>query len=255
MKYIALYSYRELVRERFVHILFFGAFLRLLLCFPLGTLSFEERGRVLYHFGFSAISFTAVGLALFLGSSRLNKEFERQTSLIVLARPITRQDFFLGKWLGLGLLLGIIVMGLTLILYVLMTSVLQEHVHFRDVVFCGSGIALEALILMTLTMSSSLFLRNSICFFFGLGIYLFGNFIPDFVFFAERSKDATLIQISRFVGWILPELYRLNWRSLTLAEKQLPSWSEFLWSMVHGLTWTGLILWLGVMIFRRKDLV
>lgn len=255
MRSIAIYSYRELVRERFVHILFFVALLLFGFCFPLGSLSFEERTRVLFHFGFAAISFTAVGLSLFLGSSRMAREFERQTSLIVLARPISRTDFYVGKWLGIILLLGIVTFGLTLILYGLLVLVLDENLSFLAILRVGCGIGLEVSVLTSLTMMASLFLRSSICFFFGLGVFLFGNFLPDLEFFATKSKDPQFILFSKVSQYLVPQLYRFNWRSLYLTQHNLPDWSEFLGVTVHGLLWTAFFVFIGLRIFRRKDLV
>jgi ABC-type transport system involved in multi-copper enzyme maturation permease subunit len=256
MRYsLALYSYRELVRERFVHILFFGALLLFAFCFPLGSLSFEERTRVLYHFGFASIYFTAVGLSLFLGSSRMTREFERQTSLIVLARPITRKDFYLGKWAGIAILLAVIILGLSVILYGLLNFFLEDKVPLVDLLKAAIGVGLESLILTSLTLMGSLFLRSSICFFFGFGVFLFGNLLPDLEFFANKSKDPGFMAFAKISHYVVPQLYRMNWRSLNLAQNHEPSWREFALVSLHGLAWTALFLVLGVWIFRRKDLV
>ena len=70
------------------------------LSFLLGALSFQEKQRILAHFGWLAIQLSSLGISLFLGSYWLHNEMDRQTCLLILARPIARDQFLLGKFLG-----------------------------------------------------------------------------------------------------------------------------------------------------------
>lgn len=98
---IAKTTFRELLREKIFHIFIIIAFLFFGLSFLLGSLSFDEQKRILLHLGFAGINLALVGISCGLGSFSISREIERQTCLLILARPLSRTTFYLGKWLGI----------------------------------------------------------------------------------------------------------------------------------------------------------
>jgi Cu-processing system permease protein len=251
MKTIALSTFRELIRERLVHIVFFIALILFALSFVLGSLSFDEQARILFHLGFASIELALVGISIFVGTSLLPKEIERQTCLIVLSRPIDRAQYYCGKFFGVALINAVIAFILTLLLWIICGPAFSL-LHFLMV---GCGAFFESLILLALAFLASLFLRPAVALFFTIGIFLVGNWLNDLAYFSEKSKDPAFIFLGRATHEILPQLYRTNWRSFYILENRLLSGTEFLGVTLHVFGWTlGLIL-IGTFIFRRKDLV
>lgn len=68
--------------------------------------------------------FSLPGLVLFfsLGSGWLHKELDRQTCLLVLARPVSRTQFFLGKFLGIWIFVFRPPVLMSLLLFVLLQA-------------------------------------------------------------------------------------------------------------------------------------
>src|SRR5688572_46674 len=97
---LAKTSFRELVRERVFWLVAGLAIFLLCLSLLLGELSFDERERLLWDFGLAAAEIGALAMALFSGSYLIPREVERQTCLLILAKPVSRFQFLLGKWLG-----------------------------------------------------------------------------------------------------------------------------------------------------------
>ena len=255
MMILATSIYRQLVRERYVHAVFWIALLFFLLCLPLGSLSFEEQERVLFHFGLLAVHWTLLGLALVIGCGRLSQDLERQSLFLLLARPLSRGQLYFSQWLGQGLLLGTIGGLLLLVLDLLLRFVVGLHLSALIELQIFTGILTEALVLMALGMFFSLFVRPAVSFFASFGVFLFGNWLPDLQYFAEKSKDPLWMGFAKFVPWIFPQLYRLNWRSLDIAKRELLTWNDWSISIFHGSSWIFLLLAVGVFSFRRKDLV
>ena len=85
-------SLLEFMREKIVWICMFIAVALIALSFLLGALSFQEKQRILAHFGWLAIQLSSLGISLFLGSYWLHNEMDRQTCLLILARPIARDQ-------------------------------------------------------------------------------------------------------------------------------------------------------------------
>lgn len=248
---VAMITFREMIRERFVHIILFLSAVLFLFSLLLGSLSFDEQTRILIHLGLAAIQISIVGIAAFVGSSIITKEIERQTCLIVLARPISRSQFYLGKFLGIvginfliSLMLGVILWGFS-----------QGAVRLFELLTIVWGSFLESSIIIAVAMFFSQALRPAIALFSTIGIFIIGNWLEELVFFAKKSENPAFELFAKVIHDGLPQLYRTNWRSYHLLEKHLLSATQVGWVTLHAISWTLFLLLLGTFIFRRKDLV
>ena len=97
---LAKTTLQEMLREKVFSIVLLIAVALLGLSFLLGALSFAEQRKILADFGFLAIEIGLLGVSLFSGSYLISKEIEKQTCLLILSRPVSRQQFILGKILG-----------------------------------------------------------------------------------------------------------------------------------------------------------
>jgi len=245
----------QLVRERYVHAVIWVSLLFFLFCIPLGSLSFEEQERVLFHFGFLAVQLTTLGLGLVIGSGRLNQELERQTSFLILARPVSRLQFYFGMALGQIVVLALICYFLSFVLELLLRFYVGLSLPWSASLQVATGILFEAIIVMVFATMMSLFVRPTLAFFASFGLFLIGNWLPDMDYFATKSKDPLFIGFSKVFSQISPQLFRLNFRSLDLMARDLLPFSELGFALLHGLFWMLTFGSLGFLIFRRKDLV
>ena len=107
---IALNTFREIVRNRFLYLILFFAFVFLIFSLALGSLTIAESAdRVIVDFGLAMIEIFGLIGVLFVGSQLLFKEIEGKTIFLILSKPIRRQDFILGKFLGFAATLFCIV--------------------------------------------------------------------------------------------------------------------------------------------------
>ena len=67
----------------------------------LSLLTVGDEAKIIKDVGLSAISIFGVLTAVFVGVSLVFKEIEKRTIYIMLARPVRRWEFILGKYLGL----------------------------------------------------------------------------------------------------------------------------------------------------------
>lgn len=106
---IAINTFREAVRDRVLYgVLAFGTAV-LLFTLALAELSLDQQRRVVLDVGLASLSFFAVVVAIFLGSSLLYKEIERKTLYVILPKPIRRHEFLLGKYVGIVLTGGVFI--------------------------------------------------------------------------------------------------------------------------------------------------
>jgi len=98
---IALNAYREAIRDRVLFGVLGLAAASLLLGFSIAWLSVADQVRILADHGIVTISWLSNLVAIFLGASFLYKEIELRTLYVILAKPVTRWEFVLGKYFGI----------------------------------------------------------------------------------------------------------------------------------------------------------
>ncbi len=98
---IALNAFREAVRDRILFGVLGLALASLIFGTSLAWISVSEQVRVLIDHGIVTISWLSNLVAIFLGASFLYKEIELRTLYVILAKPVARWQFVLGRYLGI----------------------------------------------------------------------------------------------------------------------------------------------------------
>jgi Cu-processing system permease protein len=249
---IATNTFREIIRDRVLYGIVVFALLLIGVSLALGELSFAEQARISANFGFTGIQLSASILAIFVGSSLVAKEIEKQTILTLLARPITRSQFLVGKFFGLILVIGTVMFGLG--------AVLAVTVHFLKLVLGLNflialyGVMLEALILTSIALFFGSFSRPIMTVIFTASLFLIGHWISSLSFFIEKSQSMTFKTVSTIIQKILPDLERFNWRSGPIYDTTVSA-GELAGTSVYALGWIVLLIAATTLIFRRRDFV
>ena len=93
-------------------ILYFIGFFSLLLILAqriIPEIAAGTHEKILLDVGIGAINILSVIVAVFVGTSLINKEIEKRTLLMLIPKPISRAELILGKHLGLTAVLGVMV--------------------------------------------------------------------------------------------------------------------------------------------------
>ncbi|MFT3775607.1 MAG: ABC transporter permease subunit [Minicystis sp.] len=116
---IALNTYRESVRARILLGLAGVAFAVSFYSLVVGAFTLRNAPRVVSDLGVASISLFSIFVAIIIGSTSLHRELEQKTIFPILARPIRRGEYLVGKYLGTLLTIAVFVMadaGLVLML-------------------------------------------------------------------------------------------------------------------------------------------
>ena len=108
---VMLNTYREAVRARVLHGLFALALATAGYCMVVGQLSTGNAPRVLSNLGSASVALYGAGVAIVLSATALHREIELKTLFPILARPIARWEYVVGKYLGTLLTLAVFVLG------------------------------------------------------------------------------------------------------------------------------------------------
>src|SRR5439155_26184005 len=100
-------TFREAVRDRVLYNLVFFALLMIAAAILVGQISIGIEQIVIVSLGLSAISVIGLLIAVFIGVGMVSKEIDKRTLYALLAKPVRRWEFLLGKFAGLVLTLTV----------------------------------------------------------------------------------------------------------------------------------------------------
>ncbi len=98
---IMMNAYREAVRARVLYGLLAFALAACAYSVIVASLSIDQQTRVVSDVGSAAISLCSVLVSIVLGATALYRELELKTIFPVLARPLHRYEYLLGKYFGI----------------------------------------------------------------------------------------------------------------------------------------------------------
>ncbi len=119
---IALNTYRESVRARILIGLAGVAFAVSIYSIIVASFTLDSAPRVVADLGSASISIFAVAVAIIIGATSLHRELEQKTIFPILARPITRTEYLVGKYLGTLLTLAVFILADTGLVLLLVTA-------------------------------------------------------------------------------------------------------------------------------------
>ena len=108
---VMLNTYREAVRAKVLHGLFGLSLATAGYCIVVGQFASAAAGRVLSNLGSASLALYGVFVAIVLSATALHREIELKTLFPILARPISRSEYLVGKYLGTLCTLALFVIG------------------------------------------------------------------------------------------------------------------------------------------------
>jgi Cu-processing system permease protein len=249
---IARNTFREIIRDRILVGILVFALLLVCLSVVLGQLTFTEHARLSANFGLTGIHISVVVLSIFVGSTLVSREIEKQTVLTLLARPISRTQFVLGKFLGLAFVEIAIMLGLSIVLWLLVSYLgLSFGTAFGIALF---GIFLEGLLMTSVTMFFGSFAKPMMTVMFAVSVFLGGHWVQSLDFFIKKSNSAQFTAVASLVSKVVPDLEQVNWRSAPIYQTVIPG-QEIATSFLYILIWIVCLQTFTALIFRNRDFV
>jgi ABC-type transport system involved in multi-copper enzyme maturation permease subunit len=108
---VALNAYREAVRARVLLGLAGVGFAVAFYSMVVATFTLTDAPRVVADLGSASISIFSIAVAVLIGATALHRELEMKTILPLLARPIRRSEYLVGKYVGTMLVVCVFVLA------------------------------------------------------------------------------------------------------------------------------------------------
>jgi ABC-type transport system involved in multi-copper enzyme maturation permease subunit len=248
---VAANTFRETVRERVLYNLVFFAFVMTLAGLLLGQLSIQQDEKIIKDIGLAAIDLFGTVIALFIGVGLVSKEIERKSLYPLLAKPLTRSEFFLGKYLGLAftLLVNVTVMTLGVYLTLLYTGASVDLVLLGAVYPLYLGLLLTTALAMLFSSLTSVTLASVGT----LGCILAGRYSDVVRNMREVAPDTP--------RWLVDGLYYFipNFRNFDFKNRvaygEAVSPDVLVLVTLYAGVYIALALGAGLLSFRTRDLV
>jgi Cu-processing system permease protein len=247
---IGLNTFRENLRDKILYNLLVFAVLLISLSILLADLTIMEHRKIVTDMGLASINLVGVIIAIFVGIGLVSKEIERRTVYTIMARPISRTQFILGKYLGL---IFTLVVNLGIMLLVFLLTLQAYHAPAHAALFQSLALIFVELLLMTaLALFFSTFTSATLSAVFALSLYVLGHLTTDMRAIAAKSTSEPLKQLMNALYYLCPNLEMLNIKGQA-AMGQAASMSFMALAVGYGLLYTAFLLTAACVVFRSRD--
>src|SRR4030088_2717871 len=177
---VALNPFREAVRDRVLYNLVFFALLMMAAAVAVGQISIGIEESVMVSLGLSAISVIGLLISIFIGVALVSKEMEKRTLYALLAKPVRRWEFLLGKFGGLLLTLAGNMAAMAAGLFFVMLYV-KHALQSSDAVVLVAVyfIWLKLALVVALALLFSCYTTPLLAILFTAGLYISGLFVKE----------------------------------------------------------------------------
>jgi ABC-type transport system involved in multi-copper enzyme maturation permease subunit len=251
---VAINTFREAVRDRVLYNLIFFALLMMGAAILVGEISVGIERLVIINLGLAAISIFGLIMAVFIGVGLVYKEIEKRTLYSLLAKPIRRGEFLVGKYGGLLLTLvvntSLMTLGLAVALFYVGRPFLRSDASILIAVYF---IVLELALVTALALFFSCFSSPVLSTLFTLGIYLTGMFAADIRDFGDLTRNPVVQGVARLLYYLVPNFHNFNAIAAAAHGETIPL-TLVLHNTLYTLLYVTLVLLAASAVFSRRDL-
>ena len=243
---------KELYRRKDFYVLFIVTILICLVMASVNVFNDDKIVRYLKELCLLLIWVSSLVIAITTTARQIPAERENRTLLPLLAKPISRPQLVVGKFLGCWF-----ACGLALLLFYAFFGALsasREHEwplldYFQAVTLhwfmLGIVVAMALLGSLVFAAPSS---NSTICFVVVLGILLVGRYL-DKVAVGQPEPARTVVQV---IYYAIPHLELFDVRDLVIHNWPLIAWPYFALALLYALFYIGIFLIGACLVFRRK---
>lgn len=268
---IARNTFREAVRDRVLYLVAAFGVLVLLSGKVIGWVSVGEDTKIVRDIGLTSVSFFGAMIALFVGTGLIQREIGGRTIYTILARPVARWEFVLGKYLGL---LGTVIvatagMAVVFLVYLLAVTGIAPGDSiggaeapsalgwpvFQSLILTGFEMIVMTAMAVFFSSISTPILSAVFTFF----AYVAGQFASSVSLLSQMAvpKDGR----GSWLGHIMLEvIYRLmpNLDLMNVRDGAVHGYAvgagQMAWTIVYAIGYAGLVLALTCLLFERRNL-
>lgn len=266
MRTVALVAgavFKESVRDRVPYSMVAFAALLMAASYLISQLTAGQDLKIIKDLGLAAISWFGLIIAIFIGIGLVSKEVERRSVYALLAKPLTRGQFILGKYAGLAFTLVVNLSAMTVAFAVVLAY--MDAVTPPGVKTGWAAPALDPRLLVAVILTvAELLIVTGIALFFStfsspllaalltFGLWVAGHFNQDLRNFEAVLDVAPVVWLTRALYYTLPNLAPFNVRAEAAHGIAVPA-RDVVLTLGYAAVYIAILLVGAIAVFRRRD--
>jgi Cu-processing system permease protein len=261
---VALHVFRDSVRDKVLYGIVVFAVLLIAASYLIGQLTAGQDLKIIKDLGLAAMSLFGLFIAIFIGIGLIAREIDRRSIYAILAKPVKRHQFIVGKYLGLvaTLLVNLAVMAAA---YYAVLAYLGWTLPAAALGALPSGPTDPRLLLAVAMIACELSLVTAVALFwstfsssalisaaFTIGLYVAGQFGADLRNLQETVDSPAAAAIGRGLYYVLPNFAAFDIKAQVVHALPIEP-GYLLMTAGYALVYITLLLVGSVMIFSRRD--
>jgi Cu-processing system permease protein len=260
---VAAHVFKESVRDKVLYNLVLFAVLMIGASYLIGQLTAGQDIKIIKDLGLAASSVFGLFIAVFIGVGLVWKEVDRRSVHALLVKPLRRQWFIAGKFLGLALTLLVNLSIMAVALYAVLAymawtqpalvrasveaPVVDPNLLKAYVLMFVQLLLVTAVALFFSTFSSPM-LSAALTF----SLYIVGHFNADLAHFEAVVPSRPVAWLAKGLFYLLPNLAPFDVKSAVVHGQPVTAAYVGLTSG-YGLLYAGALVALAMLIFARRD--
>lgn len=250
---IASNVFREVIRDRILYVIGFYALILVAAVTILPQVAATTENKIFLDFGLAAMSVLGLIVAVFVGTGLVNKEIEKRTVLVLIAKPVSRVEFITGKHLGLSAVLALLVTAM-MVIYLVILQLWKIPYPLGSILLAALYLFLQLSLITAIAIALGVFTSSVLATLLSFAVYLMGSFSQDLVEIGRLSRNPKVESLTQALYLILPDLSRLDLKNQAVyGAELLPNPLTLIANAGYGLLYTALVLAIAILIFSRRE--
>ncbi|MDF5707556.1 MAG: ABC transporter permease [Nostoc sp. S4] len=245
--------FQEVIRDRILYIIGFYA---LILAAAFGILpqfAAATEDKIFLDFGMAAMNAIGLIVTIFVGTGLVNKEIEKRTVLVLIAKPVSRSEIIVGKYLGLSAVLAVLIATMTVI-YLLFLQFGKVAHPTASILIAAIFLFLQLSLITAVAITFGVFTASLLATVLTFAVYLMGNITQDLVQLGRLSRNLGIERLTQALFLILPDLSRLDLKNDAVYGLQaLPDTTALIINAGYGLLYSVMLLAIAIVIFSQRE--
>lgn len=248
---IASNVFREVIRDRVLYLIGLYALTILFATRFIPELAASTENKIILDIGLGTMGILGLIVTVFVSTGLVNKEIEKRTVYVLVAKPITRTELIIGKHLGLSAVLAVLIGTMTIFLMIILSSNRIPY-YPTHILLSSLFMWLELSLITAVGILFGVFTSSLLATLLTIGIYFMGNASRDLVTLGKLAKNVDLERMMTGLYLILPDLARLNLKN-DAVYGVLPSLPNLGINFGYGIIYIILLLTISTMVFSRRE--
>ncbi|MBP6963285.1 MAG: ABC transporter permease [Armatimonadetes bacterium] len=252
---IAKATFGEAVRKKVLNIFLLCALALIVFSVSFAYFSAREELTIIKSLGLGVIALAGMFISVVLGINLIPAEIEKRTIYTILAKPVKRHEFLLGKFLG-GTLTMLV--NLALMTFVFMLTVTYKN-HWSpewDLLKGSMMIFFQLFLLGSVAIFFSIFTTPAVNFFMTSAVYIIGS-LSDVTMSLMRDKEQNFVVtwFFKLVHYLVPNFANFFTQN-PLIHEGVAIKNEAVYyaqNILYALIYASVLMMIAILVFDRRE--